>query len=156
VPVHDWTRVDAGVFHDFHNVWIALLRIASNSGLLPEGFYAMSEPHAGKYIADMLTLHSPGQSDVPSRAIAGGVALADTPPKLRHHSFLMHRWILTGNISRSAAPCRICHYSSTRKSISRSPWSLHINRPGKAPRNLGERCWNKCSCKPKQEYSSCL
>ena len=56
MPVHDWTRVDAGVFHDFHNVWIALMRIAFNSGLLPEGFYAMSEQHTGKYIADVLTL----------------------------------------------------------------------------------------------------
>jgi hypothetical protein len=88
MPVHDWTQVDAGVFHDFHNVWIALLRIALNSGLLPEGFYAMSEQHGGKYIADVLTLRSPGQSDSPSRAISGGVALADTPPKVRHHMSL--------------------------------------------------------------------
>jgi hypothetical protein len=21
-PVHDWTRVDAGIFHDFHHAWI--------------------------------------------------------------------------------------------------------------------------------------
>jgi len=41
MPVHDWTRVDAGVFRDFHNVWIALLRMAMNSGLLPKGYYAM-------------------------------------------------------------------------------------------------------------------
>ena len=36
MPVHDWTRVDAGVFHDFHNVWIAFLRNALNSGVLPK------------------------------------------------------------------------------------------------------------------------
>lgn len=24
--VHDWTRVDAGTFHDFHTCWIAHLK----------------------------------------------------------------------------------------------------------------------------------
>ncbi len=57
MPVHDWTRVDAGIWHDFHNVWIAELRNALNSGVLPPGYYALSEQHAGKYIADVLTLH---------------------------------------------------------------------------------------------------
>ena len=23
MPVHDWTRVDAGLFHDFHQGWTA-------------------------------------------------------------------------------------------------------------------------------------
>jgi Protein of unknown function (DUF4058) len=87
MPVHDWTRVDAGVFHDFHNVWIALLRMAFNSGLLPEGFYAMSEQHAGKYIADVLTLQRPAEPAAP-RVISGGLALAEAPPKVRHHRSL--------------------------------------------------------------------
>ncbi len=81
MPVHDWTRVDAGVFHDFHNVWIAELRNALNSGLLPPDFYAMSEQHAGKYITDVLTLSGPSvRSSLP---IAGGVAVADAPPQVR-------------------------------------------------------------------------
>jgi hypothetical protein len=88
MPVHDWTRVDTGAFHDFHNVWIALLRIALNSGLLPEGFYAMSEQHGGKYIADVLTLHRPGRTESPTEPISGGVAFAHAPPKLRHHASL--------------------------------------------------------------------
>ena len=83
MPVHDWTRVDAGVFHDFHNVWIALLRIALNSGLLPSGFYAMSEQHAGKYLTDVLTLHRPGSVQSPPRTISGGVAVAEAPPQVR-------------------------------------------------------------------------
>ena len=86
MPVHDWSRVEPGVFHDFHNVWIALLRIALNSGLLPEGFYAMTEQHGGKYIADVLTLHERDGNDVPARAIAGGVDLADTPRRVHHHT----------------------------------------------------------------------
>ncbi len=46
MPIHDWTRVDAGIFHDFHTVWIGYLRTALNEGLLPEGYYALAEQHA--------------------------------------------------------------------------------------------------------------
>jgi hypothetical protein len=79
MPVHDWTRVDAGVFHDFHNVWIAELRNALNRGLLPDGFYAMSEQHAGKRIADVLTLSAPARP----RSARGAILAAETPPKVR-------------------------------------------------------------------------
>jgi len=82
MPIHDWTRVDPGVFHDFHNVWIAELRNALNGGLLPEGFYAMSEQHVGKYITDVLTLTAPSPL-IPSPT-SGGLAVADAPPRVRH------------------------------------------------------------------------
>jgi hypothetical protein len=36
MPVHAWTRVTAGTFHDFHNAWIAELRNALNGGVLPD------------------------------------------------------------------------------------------------------------------------
>jgi hypothetical protein len=81
MPVHDWTRVDAGVFHDFHNAWIVELRNAFNGGLLPPDFYAMGEQHAGKYITDVLTLASPAAPT--SHPIPGGIAVADAPPKVR-------------------------------------------------------------------------
>jgi hypothetical protein len=29
MPIHDWTRVDAGIFHDFHLAWIAEIREAT-------------------------------------------------------------------------------------------------------------------------------
>jgi hypothetical protein len=82
MPIHDWTRVDAGIFHDFHNVWIAELRNTLNSGLLPSGFYALSEQHAGKYIADVLTLQTSPPSPAP-RPPGGGVAVVEAPPKVR-------------------------------------------------------------------------
>lgn len=28
MPVHDWSRVSAGTFHDFHVVWLAEIRNA--------------------------------------------------------------------------------------------------------------------------------
>jgi hypothetical protein len=42
MPVHDWTRVDAAIFDDFHTAWIASLRTALNRGPLPPGYYALA------------------------------------------------------------------------------------------------------------------
>jgi len=56
MPVHDWTRVDAGIFHDFHQRWIVTISSALNRGLLPGSYYAMAEQHGGKYEPDVLTL----------------------------------------------------------------------------------------------------
>jgi len=38
MPIHDWSRVDAGLFHDFHQAWTIELRKALNRGLLPPGY----------------------------------------------------------------------------------------------------------------------
>jgi hypothetical protein len=57
MPVHDWTRVKAGIFHDFHNAWITHLKETPNAGLLPTGYYALGEQHAGRIVTDILTLH---------------------------------------------------------------------------------------------------
>jgi hypothetical protein len=89
MPLHDWTRVDAGIFHASHVAWIPELQKALNAGLLPEGYYALAEQHAGRSIADLLTLHaSPASLDpLPARPplppATGGVALADAPPRTR-------------------------------------------------------------------------
>src|SRR5437762_261041 len=65
MPVHDWTRVEAGIFHDFHVAWIPEIQKALNGGLLPEGYYALAEQHAGRAIADVLTLHASGEPTEP-------------------------------------------------------------------------------------------
>lgn len=87
MPVHDWTRVEAGIFHDFHVAWIPEIRKVLNGGLLPEGYYALAEQHAGRAIADVLTLHtSPGTGEpLPLPPATGGIALAEAPPKVRRH-----------------------------------------------------------------------
>jgi hypothetical protein len=79
MPVHDWTRVSAGTFHDFHSAWIIHLKEALNSGLLPEDYYAMAEQHVGSMIADVLTLHTGEQAPVQPRG-GGPVAVAEAPP----------------------------------------------------------------------------
>jgi hypothetical protein len=65
MPVHDWTRVDAGIFHAFHLGWLGQLQAALNDGVLPEGYYAMAEQHAGAAIPDFLTLHTSPPGTLP-------------------------------------------------------------------------------------------
>jgi len=43
MPVHDWTRVISGIFHDFHQTWIPEIKNVLNNKVLPEGFYALAE-----------------------------------------------------------------------------------------------------------------
>src|SRR2546425_9095046 len=41
MPIHDWTRVDAGLYHDFHQDWTVEICRALNRGRLPPGFAAL-------------------------------------------------------------------------------------------------------------------
>ena len=43
MPMHDWTRVEAGIFHAFHHHWISAIGDALNDGKLPADFYALPE-----------------------------------------------------------------------------------------------------------------
>jgi hypothetical protein len=45
MPIHDWTRVDHGTFHDFHQGWATAIRSALNNGLLPPDYEAKVEQH---------------------------------------------------------------------------------------------------------------
>lgn len=81
MPIHDWTRVSAGTWHDFHLAWLAELRNALNGGLLPADYYAQ----AGPLGPDVLTLQ---EVELPARDTKGGgsgrgVALATVPPRAR-------------------------------------------------------------------------
>ncbi len=83
MPIHHWTRVDAGTFHAFHLGWITHLSEALNGGLLPSGFYAMPEQHGGRVIADILTLRAPPSPAAPPFQ-EGGLAVTEAPPRVRH------------------------------------------------------------------------
>lgn len=83
MPIHDWTRVEAGIFHDFHHAWIEEIKRALNRGILPRDHYALAEQITGGYGPDVLTLEGPTDSpaEVPDDA-RGGVALATVQPKV--------------------------------------------------------------------------
>ncbi len=85
MPIHDWTHVDAGIFHAFHHDWITDISRALNHGLLPSSYYALPEQIAGGLGPDVLTLRRPsGNGAPPSAGLPGGsVAVVVAPPKVR-------------------------------------------------------------------------
>jgi hypothetical protein len=40
MPIHDWTLVDAGLFHAFHQSWIVKLCDTLNAESLPSDYFA--------------------------------------------------------------------------------------------------------------------
>jgi hypothetical protein len=84
MPAHDWTRVDAGIFHAFHLGWLGQLQAALNAGLLPAGFYALAEQHAGAAIPDFLTLHTGSSATAPRLPRGAAVAtVTKTQPRVQ-------------------------------------------------------------------------
>lgn len=85
MPIHDWTRVPAGTWHDFHLAWIAEVRNALNGGLLPPSYYAQADQIAGPLGPDVLTLQSSEFSWEPEteEPSSGGLAVAMVPPRAK-------------------------------------------------------------------------
>ncbi len=83
MPIHDWTRVDAGIFHHFHQRWIVAITDALNLGLLPGDYYALTERRGAGFEPDILAPKTgpEPESDVPHRPTpgqaGGGVLMAD-------------------------------------------------------------------------------
>ncbi len=85
MPIHDWTRVDAGIFHHLHANCIAEIARTLNR-LLPPDHYALAEQIAGGLGPDVLALQAPGRADWEADdagAGHGGLALANAPPQVR-------------------------------------------------------------------------
>lgn len=86
MPIHDWTRVDAGLFHDFHQTWAIALRNDLNAGILPADYFALVEQNIRGPIPDVLTLQlSPGPDRSADREAEGGrgIAVATRAPQTR-------------------------------------------------------------------------
>src|SRR5262245_26131029 len=86
MPIHDWTRVSDGTWHDFHLAWIAEIRNVLNGGLLPEDYYAQAEQVVGPLGPDVLTLEVPEYGPngaAESHSTEGGIAVAVVPPRMR-------------------------------------------------------------------------
>ena len=43
MPIHDWTRVDAGLFHAFRFAWVCRIADRLNESQLPDDMYALIE-----------------------------------------------------------------------------------------------------------------
>ncbi|MSU78497.1 MAG: DUF4058 family protein [Gemmataceae bacterium] len=83
MPMHDWTRVKAGTYHDFHCSWLAELKNHLNRGILPSDHYAQVEQVTEEMISDILTLRSNDPQDESEEASEGGLAVAVAPPRVR-------------------------------------------------------------------------
>ncbi|MGC8642820.1 MAG: DUF4058 family protein [Isosphaeraceae bacterium] len=82
MPIHDWTRVDAGLFHAFHYHWIGHLSEALNAGVLPRDYFALPEQSIQGPTPDILTLQLSTEDDEPGGGGAGR-AVATAPPRTR-------------------------------------------------------------------------
>jgi hypothetical protein len=82
MPVHDWTRVDAGLFHAFHQGWTIALCNALNTGVLPPAYFALPEQIICGPIPDVITLQQVPQEGSSSE-FQGGVAVKTALPRTR-------------------------------------------------------------------------
>ena len=85
MPVHDWTRIFDGAFHDFHQAWVFSIKSSLNKGLLPPGYYASMEQVVSGPNADVVTLDRWQPTNGPTTSKrdleTGGIAVADCPPR---------------------------------------------------------------------------
>ena len=61
MPMHDWSRIPAGLFHDFHQTWSIQIKLALNAGILPKGLSALVEQRSGPRESDVLAIESLGR-----------------------------------------------------------------------------------------------
>jgi hypothetical protein len=87
MPIPDWSRVEAGIFHDFHHAWIEEIKRALNGGPLPGDYYALAEQHAAGFGPDLLTLpgtreNGDGAGDVRTTPAPADGGLLLAPPRI--------------------------------------------------------------------------
>lgn len=84
MPIHDWTRVGAWVYHDFHTAWLVAIRNLLNGGVLPPGFYARAEQTTRTMGPDVLTLQTRDATTPPiGNPAAARMDATATPPRVR-------------------------------------------------------------------------
>lgn len=81
MPLHDWSRVPAGLFHDFHQSWSIRIKDALNGGRLPPGLIALVEQKSGPMESDVLAIEARSRPR-PAKDSEGGLATV-APPQTR-------------------------------------------------------------------------
>lgn len=79
MPIHDWTRVPAGLFHHFHQDWSIEIARGLNRGVLPKGYSALVEQRVGGPEPDVIAVEAGGNR--PDRE--QGTVLVLDPPRTR-------------------------------------------------------------------------
>ncbi|MCC7418859.1 MAG: DUF4058 family protein [Planctomycetaceae bacterium] len=90
MPLHDWSRVPAGLFHHFHQDWSIEIARELNRGRLPAGFSALVEQRAGEREPNLLAIETgdPPDEEAREQVPGGGVAIIGRPSAriVRHSS----------------------------------------------------------------------
>lgn len=88
MPIHDWKRVPAGIFHDFHQEWSVAIKHALNA-ILPPPYYAIIEQASSGRFPDVLTFQTQrpttatnGNGSSLSQSNGGLLTLTETPPRV--------------------------------------------------------------------------
>ena len=100
MPIHDWTRVPPGLFHDFHQTWSIHIRSALNAGILPKGLSAMVEHRSGTKEPDVLTIEDRPKLGRGRPDLSGGLLTLE-PPKV-HFTFRTTKQIYAARANRIA------------------------------------------------------
>ncbi len=79
MPIHNWTNVYDGLFHDFHQSWCIRIKDALNAGKLPKGLTALVEQIIPSKEPDVLAIDT-REPDRRGRTPLGGTLLLE-PPK---------------------------------------------------------------------------
>lgn len=89
MPAHDWSLVDDGIFHDFHQEWLRAIKHDLNDGLLPDGYYALTEQWTMGVSPDVLALQASDFEGLSSSDLSpandqdiGTTAVMVEPPKV--------------------------------------------------------------------------
>jgi len=77
MPLHDWSLVPAGLFHDFHQGWSIRITDALNTGLLPRGLSALVEQRSGPFAGDVLAIEE--RTNAFPEGLDGSVGTMDRP-----------------------------------------------------------------------------
>lgn len=87
MPMHDWTKVDAGIFHAFHHGWIQETATCLNHGLLPSDYYALPEQIAVGYGSNVFTVKDIAVRHVVGDRIAAIIEIVSPGKKSGRHAF---------------------------------------------------------------------
>jgi hypothetical protein len=79
MPMHDWSSVQAGIYQNFHVLWLSTITNRLNTGLLPQGMIAMAEQIIGGPEPVVVTLQ---HNDIAFSG-SGGIAatMTEAPPQ---------------------------------------------------------------------------
>lgn len=118
MPIHDWTRVRANRFHDFHQSWTVALSNHLNNGRLPTGYYSLLEKPS-VLLARMNANATYRADDEEARYAAKANSITIRTPT--HHDIAVIQIVSPGNKS-----SRVAQGSFVRQMVTLLKTGIHL------------------------------